>query len=922
MQTPLFVETQGSATTASAATTASTASAATAASTASAATAASTASAATAQGQQRPSAAAAGGRVRATPIQAEFSLTQEAGGTVDWLTGGSLPADFGPNSLPSSSASPASTSSSTSSLLLPPRVSRRPPPRSLLAAGFGSPRPGTSGGGGGGGGTGGVPGSLAVDPGCDLRALKRRVFASSSSSSSRLRNFHARRVVRSQKMEQERQRELRMGSDSHVRLYRSYRLGELPDIQIPHSAIIAPLQALAQCDAPVARMLLGSLLGGLLPRRVEEAGRADAEEEEEEERRVQLYVGLNSDLQRLLRDSELHYAPVFVFVQDLCCRNPDLPPLPADLVASSALASLQQASGILLLEEALLRDEAQGLLRRPRQPHGGAEEPEASAAVGNAPAAKRARLDAAQHRRWRRRQWSEVAPDTATWIQLARLYRSVSDYDSVRGIFSGTIGTKEVTRAALGAEARGDLQEAARLYEQALSTEDWPGGPPPEAETELWDFSSLSCYARLTRWTHLEHGATASFDSQRPPNLLVLWDDPFYQEAYLPWVIKARLKLLLTGGGDPSTASASTASTASTSTASTASTSTASTASASTASTASTSTASTTTATTLSAFVDASCRASQRRRRLLESAFGPELAALHLAHGRLGRAASLAHTGMRAFLQEWASVDAMHQESRLQRLQSLQALTELSHFINFLSHDSNFRGLSEIRRLTSSWMRRLPDPRLDSISTWDDVITNRCFFIGKMRERLREAASCGGGGDEDDEVVVVKEEEEEEEEEEDVLLDRCVLHMKLRLANSAQLQGNSAVADSVLKASHSLARQRPEWLVAWSHSYSLGAHGKSRRTNNTNTSSSRGDSLKLLANTLRLLEESGRSACVRGDCRLLSRQHGIVGDSCRLLGNAVASEPEALGLLKPERAADVLRASGIPAGDADPARTC
>jgi len=29
-------------------------------------------------------------------------------------------------------------------------------------------------------------------------------------------------------------------------MYRRYRIGDLPDIQIPHSAIIAPLQALAQ----------------------------------------------------------------------------------------------------------------------------------------------------------------------------------------------------------------------------------------------------------------------------------------------------------------------------------------------------------------------------------------------------------------------------------------------------------------------------------------------------------------------------------------------------------------------------------------------------------------------------------------------------------------------------------------------------
>jgi len=33
--------------------------------------------------------------------------------------------------------------------------------------------------------------------------------------------------------------------ENDVTMYRRYRIGDLPDIQIQHSAIIAPLQALA-----------------------------------------------------------------------------------------------------------------------------------------------------------------------------------------------------------------------------------------------------------------------------------------------------------------------------------------------------------------------------------------------------------------------------------------------------------------------------------------------------------------------------------------------------------------------------------------------------------------------------------------------------------------------------------------------------
>ena len=42
------------------------------------------------------------------------------------------------------------------------------------------------------------------------------------------------------------QREQKQRREHQVTMYRKYRIGELPDIQIKYSYIIAPLQALAQ----------------------------------------------------------------------------------------------------------------------------------------------------------------------------------------------------------------------------------------------------------------------------------------------------------------------------------------------------------------------------------------------------------------------------------------------------------------------------------------------------------------------------------------------------------------------------------------------------------------------------------------------------------------------------------------------------
>ncbi len=48
-----------------------------------------------------------------------------------------------------------------------------------------------------------------------------------------------------------------------------------------------------------------------------------------------------------------------------------------------------------------------------------------------------------------------------------RLYKSLGDYDVLRGIFKSThVGTKGNTREALEAEERADYMEALRLYKE------------------------------------------------------------------------------------------------------------------------------------------------------------------------------------------------------------------------------------------------------------------------------------------------------------------------------------------------------------------------------------------------------------------------------------------------------------------------
>ena len=62
-------------------------------------------------------------------------------------------------------------------------------------------------------------------------------------------------------------------------------------------------------------------------------------------------------------------------------------------------------------------------------------------------------------------------------VRVLRLYRSLEDYDVVRGIFGGKIGTKEITCTALEAEANNDFAEAVKLYNEVAPPSPVSPGP-------------------------------------------------------------------------------------------------------------------------------------------------------------------------------------------------------------------------------------------------------------------------------------------------------------------------------------------------------------------------------------------------------------------------------------------------------------
>lgn len=651
------------------------------------------------------------GQIRATQTSLEFSQTLAPGAgrrsAYNWLTGSSVDtlADYS-----------LSSDSLSSLLVYDKKRSERPQAAwRAVGAGFGTKRLAAA--------SDDTDSRTAAERErrADILRLRRRFLKDKEKESIKF----AKKEIQSQRSERERRADLKIRHDAQVTLYRSYRVGDLPDIQIQFSSLIAPLQALAQRDATLAKQLFSSLFAGLLV----EMDRLKSSKET-----ADILKELVQTLNAFLSKSTVYFPPFISCIQDLSYHHKALLGVEPSLISASCLASLQQPMGILLLEESLLH----GI--------GGSEEPPSKRARGK----------------------RELPPDTERWIHLAKLYRSLGDYDVVRGIFSGKIGTKSITFTALQAEAKSDYAEAVKLYNEALNKEDWHDGEPTNTEKDFWEIAALEAYNHLTEWKSLEYCATVNIDDSSPIRLDKMWTETFYVEAYLQYMMRSMLKQLQMGERNQD----------------------------------------------LLSFVDAAMK-TEEHKIVMETHYSQELSLLYILQEDYDRAKYYANNCMQVFMQNYSSIDPLLNRSRLTVLQSVQALTEIQDFLNYITGEVSVNSLKfMIRRWTSHY----PDAKLDPMNVWDDIITSRCFFLDKILERLTSTPENS---------MEVDGAEQVGGEELGVLVKTCKFNMKLQMADSAWKQNNFPVASKLLKELHHDAKIDDGRLLRWVHSFSHFTHKRS-----------------------------------------------------------------------------------------------
>ncbi|XP_035828316.1 DNA-dependent protein kinase catalytic subunit [Aplysia californica] len=564
----------------------------------------------------------------------------------------------------------------------------------------------------------------------DIWRLKRRFLKDKDAQSVHF----MRRNIRLRQMREEAAREQRARRENHVTLYRKYRIGDLPDIQITYQYIIAPLQALAHRDSTVASLLFSSLFQAIF--RAMDQVKTEREMEE-------LTAQINRSMESLLAQSTHYFPPFMGSIFNILYEVRSSLKAPASEVGVSAIVSNQQTLGMVVLEEQLIQA--------------------SSAQAGTT--SKRARREA-----------ETLDADTVLWIELSRLYKSTGDFDVLQGIFSDKLGTKDVTRTAIEAESRGDYKAALRAYREAMTCESWEDGDPLEAEVDFWDDNRMECLNRLTQWQDLEEVSVRGVDSSDEPNLDKVWEDTFYQEHYLPYMVRSKLKLVLAGEGNQQP---------------------------------------------LLTFMDRAL-SDEGKKQYIQSRYCEELALLYLWQEDFDRARHFTSLAFQRFLQDWSSTTSLMVSGQTDILRRLQGLVELQEFLDLVGIDGG-GGVSPsgVRVLVDKWQHRWPHSLLDPATIWDDVIVNRTVYLTQMSERLRK-----GQEEENSEEPTWREAAVAER------LEEMKLWMLLKMAESCRVQNNVTLSLQLLRNIRTSCKRasNKQPLLEWVHLYAKTHHTKAGNT--------------------------------------------------------------------------------------------
>ncbi|KAG0180275.1 hypothetical protein DFQ29_000972 [Apophysomyces sp. BC1021] len=316
--------------------------------------------------------------------------------------------------------------------------------------------------------------------------LRRRFVKTSHQGSA---NYFSRRNETLQKRLQKYQVLQKEAREKKVTMYRNYRVGELPDIQIKHRELIEPLQALGRKDNEIARLLHAGLVVSIV------------NDVETNHRKDNYKRDILAILQKNLGRSSQNFPPAIGSFLRICFELGGTN-MTSSLIRTVSEKSLSQHIGIALLEQDM------------------------DGKSTGEPVLKKSRLSDSK----------KLHPNKKKWVDLAMLYRSATEPEIFQTIYQTKIATSELPKKAIDAEIRGD-------YETAL---DWIITSFDDLAEETSDEEVIPNHDKLriidmwllTQWESI----TSSVDVEVEHNYESLWN-PEIRDPYMRYFLRSFVKL-------------------------------------------------------------------------------------------------------------------------------------------------------------------------------------------------------------------------------------------------------------------------------------------------------------------------------------------------------------------------------------------
>ena len=342
----------------------------------------------------------------------------------------------------------------------------------------------------------------------DIFRLKRRFLKDTG----KLHGYFARKQNEKKQKEKQFLNEIKLKQENQVEKYRTYRIGELPDIQIRYSDIIIPLQALAQYDNHIARLLYVNLFTSILK---------SLEDKLSDDEYYELIETIQQRFNVMLSQSEIFYPSFVASMFDIILSKSKQIKISSQYISTAVIASHLQSMGILTLESFIHLNQINE-----------------SDNIMYGSSKKKFKSDP---------NFNKQSYQTMDyWLELAKCYRSLETYDDVRGIFCQISSLKSLTLKAIEEESQSDFLSALNSYVTALEQyplmDDTLNDPVLELEHEFWVQSMLNCCNRLTNWKMISKHIFIT-----DTNFDTLWSNAYQLNYLMPYAIRAKLKLLVSG---------------------------------------------------------------------------------------------------------------------------------------------------------------------------------------------------------------------------------------------------------------------------------------------------------------------------------------------------------------------------------------